>query len=650
MSLLQWLLLAVGAGAVLGYAVWWYRTREEPVAGRKWVAVLRAAALLFAWLILLNPSIPLDETPGGRETVAALDASFSMSRPAGLGAANAWSRGLDSLAHYPGVWLVGGSTPRQLSSDSLPAEPFYSTSRLTPAIRSIAASGARHVVVYSDGRLTDLAQAEEEARRRGVSLSLVDLETPAPDVAIAAVSSPRWAQSGDSVEIRVEIMADGVTADSVRVEVVDRDGRSLAAAWTSLPEGNRFSAGVLAFGLPGPAGFRRFVVRVTPPEGDLETRNDARAFYVRVTEQASGPVLISLRPDWEPSFLIDNLDRVTDAKTTAYAWLADSLVTLEGYREVSRSTVQRRAQLAPLLVVHGFGADSPEWVRELIRAAPRVLVFAAGRRGFDLPGWDVRVGPSAAGEWYLAPQIPGSPLALDLGGVSLEALPPLLAVRAVDAERSWSPLDLQRLRRGEPEPAVVLGAEAGRRFAVAAAEGYWRWAFRDAGGRQLYRALWTGVAGWLAERWATVGAGLEPQQRVAARGESLRWTVPEGSDSLNVQLMTAGADTVFQQTAVAGDSLAARLPPGRYRFRARAYLDTRVAAATEGPAEVEEFSEELLPRSRPSLEPAAEMMAVNAEARGPRGSRGLATLGWPYLVLIALFCAEWALRRWTGLR
>ena len=87
------------------------------------------------------------------------------------------------------------------------------------------------------------------------------------------------------------------------------------------------------------------------------------------------------------------------------------------------------------------------------------------------------------------------------------------------------------------------------------------------------------------------GAGLEPHERVVARSESLRWTVPEGSDSLNVQLLTQEGDTVFQQSAMAGDSVTARLTPGRYRFRARAYLETRLAGVTEGPVEVEEFSE-----------------------------------------------------------
>jgi hypothetical protein len=649
MSLLKWLLMLAGSGAIVAYATWWYATREEPVAGRKWAAVLRAAALATAWLILLNPSVPAGESGAESETAAVLDASLSMSRPSGVEAASIWSQAVDSVERYSDVWVFGGPTPRYLDGDSLPAEPQYATSLLVPAIRATAASGTRRVVVYSDGMVTDAREALDEARRRGLILSFVDLEPSVPDAAISTVGASGWVQSGDTVEVRAEIIASAVEADSLRVEVVDEDGRIRAAAWAPVPQEGRFSAAILAFGLSGPAGFRRFVVRLFPPEGDLEKRNDERVIYVRVTEQAIGPVLISLQPDWEPSFLVENLDRLTDAPTTVYVWLADSLLNLDGYGRVSRATVQRRALAAPLLIVHAFGADSPEWVSETVRHSTRLLVFPIGSRGFDLPGWGVRVGPPASGEWYAAADVPPSPLALDLGGVSLEALPPLLAVRLVETEGGWSPLDLRRLRRGEPRPAVVLGGDGARRFAVAAAEGFWRWAFRSGSGRQLYRALWTGVAGWLVSR-ESVGSGLEPRRRVVTRGESLRWIAPEGTDSLTIDLVAESGESAFSQTVAAGDSVSARLSPGRYRYRAQAYVDTRQASAAEGPVEVEAFSEELAPRPRVSLEPLAPETQEETRASGSGGSRGLATLGWPYLILIALFCAEWALRRWSGLR
>jgi hypothetical protein len=649
MSLLQWILLLVGGVVIVGYTAWWYRTREEHVSGWGWAAVLRAAALLTAWLILVNPSLPAGRRAAQRDEVALLDASYSMSRSLAAGRPNAWGLAADSVRRFAEVWLFGGSVPRHGRADSLPAEPIYAESRLAPALRAAAAAGARRVVVFTDGMITDPRESAQEAQRRGLTLSVNALGGTVPGLGISGVSGPFWIQNGDTAEVHAEIVGSGVDGDSVRVEVVDEQDRVRVGAWAPVPEGERFSTVRLQFPVTGRSGYRRFAVRLSTDSTDAEPRDDRRPFYVRVSDQPEGPVLVSLRPDWEPSFLVPNLDRLTDAPTTAYLWLADSLVNLDGYRRVPRSDVRRRALAAPLLVIHGFGADAPEWARDLVENASRVLVLAAGRRGFDLPGWEVRVGQPAAGEWYASPDIPSSPLALDLSGVAIDEMPPLLGVRTIQADRSWVPLALQRARRGEPRPAIAFGFQGRRRFAVAAAEGYWRWAFRPGPGRQLYRTMWTGVAGWLLARESRGHGGLEPRRRIVARGEELRWTVLEGLDSLTIVLQTEDGQEAFAGTAAAGDSLAVSLPPARYRYRARAYRDEGVVAAAEGPAEVEAFSDELLPRP---ISLSAEVMAatsVAAPSGGAGQSRGLATLGWPYLVLIALFCAEWAVRRVSGL-
>jgi hypothetical protein len=650
-SPLKWALLVAGAGAIIGYVVWWYRTHEDPVRGRSWAAALRAAALLLAWLILLNPSLPAEERRRGEAVIALLDASYSMSRPADAGGGTIWSAAVDSVGRFDRAWLFGGPVARYLSTDSLPGEPLYGQTLLAPAIRSAAAAGAWRVVVYTDGALADAVESFDVAQRHGVSLSLLKLGSAYPELGIAGVSASAWVQAGDTAEVRVEIVASGVELDSVRVEVVDEDDRVRAAGWAEIPAAGRYSPLSLRFPVGGRAGYRRFSVRLAAAAPDPERRDDRRAFYIRVSEQPLGPVLISLRPDWEPSFLVPNLDRLTDAPTAAYLWLADSLVTMtEGYRPVALSTVQRRAREAPLLVLHGYGAESPAWARALAQDASRLLLLPAGRRGFELPGWNIRVGVPATGEWYASAQLPQSPLALDLGGTPVDELPPLLNVRSIETERAWEPLVVQRLRRGEPLPAVVVGRVGSRRWAVAAAEGYWRWAFRQGPGRQLYRALWTGVTGWLMAGRARSDAGLQPRQRVVARGEPLRWLAPDDADSLSVELAEDGSDVTWQGVAAAGDSLTAPLPPGRYRYLARAFHDGRVAASAEGPVEVEEFSPELLPPSGVSL---GEMVTASPgePRRGGTGrSRPLAALGWPYLILIALFCAEWTVRRLGGLR
>ncbi len=436
------------------------------------------------------------------------------------------------------------------------------------------------------------------------------------------------------------------------MEVADEEGRVRAVASTRLPEAGRYAPLRLAFPAQGPPGYQRFVVRLAAPSPEPELRDNERAVYVQVVERPVGPVLISLRPDWEPSFLIPNLDRLADAPTTGYLRLGDRLVGLESYRPVAVESVRRRARAAPLLVLHGYGPDAPDWARALAREARRLLVLPAGAGRFEVPGPNVRVGAPAAGEWYADAALPATPLALDLGGGALEGLPPLLGVRTIEAESAWSPLHLRRGRGGEPQPAVVVGQRGARRWAVAAAEGYWRWAFRSAAGRGLYRSLWTGVAGWLLADGPWAVAGLEPERRVVSRGELLRWVTPGAGavDSLVVELSGEAAGEPVRLTAAAGDSLAVQLSPGRYRYVARAYRGGRLAAvAARGPVEVEAFTPELLPFAGALL---AELEADEALRTGSSAGRRrrLATLGWPYLLLIALFCAEWAVRRVIGLR
>ena len=77
---------------------------------------------------------------------------------------------------------------------------------------------------------------------------------------------------------------------------------------------------------------------------------------------------------------------------------------------------------------------------------------------------------------------------------------------------------------------------------------------------------------------------------------------------------------------------------------------------------MERFSPELLPSAPATLvgqggqagaagaAGAGGSEATASQADSPAGERRLATLGWPYLLLIMLFCAEWIIRRRIGLR
>ena len=116
---------------------------------------------------------------------------------------------------------------------------------------------------------------------------------------------------------------------------------------------------------------------------------------------------------------------------------------------------------------------------------------------------------------------------------------------------------------------------------------------------------------------------------------------------------------VRQEAIAPADSFEAFLPPGRYEYSVRAFRSGRAAAAATGTVEVERFSPELLPSAPATLvgqggqagaAGVGSSEATASPADSPAGERRLATLGWPYLLLIMLFCAEWIIRRRIGLR
>ena len=644
MTALQWILFALGVAGISAYAVWWYRTREDPVRGRGAAAALRALALSAAWLLLLNPRLPARWRSQDQVGAILLDGSLSMSRPGLAVASSPWERALDSLPRGGRLWVFGGDIPRYIPADSQLGLPTFMESRLAPALRAAALSGARRVSIVSDGEIGDSAVAAEELRRGGLDASFVRIDPTFPQIGIAVVRAPAWLEEGDTADVQVEIVASQGGDDKVGIEVLDEDERVLASATLARPAPGRFATGHLPLGLSGRPGWHRLVVRVSGDSLDLEKRDDRRPFYVQMTDRPVGPVVISLHPNWEPSFLLPNLDRLTDVPATAYMLMTDSLLALDGYGSVDAATVAAHAREAPLLVVQGYGASAPGWVRQLVRSAERLLVIPSGEQPFELPGWGIRVDAPPTGEWYLSPEVPASPLALSLEGEGLEDLPPLMRVRAVEASEVSAPLTVQRARRGAARAALVMGRSGARRWAVAAGEGYWRWGFRPGAGRSLYRALWTGLGGWLLEDRVQTETGMPPIERVVERGEALTWAAPTFADSISV-VISREDSVAWRAAAAGGDSLNAYLPPGRYEYSVTAYRSGRPAQSSHGPAEVEEFNAELLPRR------AVVVAGLFSGERGARleSGRGLAALGWPFLIVIALFCAEWAVRRMNGL-
>lgn len=694
MSLMAWIMFALAAAGAWAIVAYLYQRRETPGHGRTLLAGLRWAALCLLALLVLDPHLPVPGiAAGGPDEFVLVDASLSMSLPTGPDdSTSRWERAVAEarpLAEGAQVVLFGG-TPRVMAADSLAgSQPSATSSRLFPAIRTAAEAGAERVTVFTDGGIADAGRVERAQAEFDLVLDMRPLAGSggAANRSLIELEAPSWAETGDSIRVRAEIAAHGDADDSIAVRV-EHDGNLVARTRVAAPAPGRSSTAVLAFE-PGAAigeqadnAGERVRFDVTLEDSDAVPDDNQRTAYIHVSERPAGVTLVSFGAGWGPRFLAPALSRALGIPVHGFIRVDDGrYLEVASGRDagtvVDSDEVQRLAQSADMLVLHGLTGDAPDWAARLASEAPRVLIFpAAEASALDLP---VELADRRSGEWYVSNSVPASPVAALLAGLRLDGLPPLAGpLMIADETGVWSPLSLRLNRRGDGVPLLAAGGDDDRRWAVALARGYWRWAFRGGTSRQAYHRLWSAVAGWLMERQGGITvAAVRPETRVVRRGEPIRWmapglsadsvalriTRPDGAAAEGTPPETRGnepagsedgavvLDTVLPM--VRGDTAAlAALPPGHYRYSARAFANGEPVAAAEGPFTVASYSPEF---SRPRV--ALTGLGTERDASRDATNDAAKTAGvplhatpWPYILLLGLLCTEWALRRRWGLR
>lgn len=654
-----WILFAAASALAMAGAFWLYRRRETPGRGRTVLALLRWAALSVILLLLFDPVVRSSAAPAARRPQVLLDASISMTVPAEPGGETRWQRAAAEAARLAQgrPVILFGSGARAVSADSLSdLSPTETSSRLLPALQAAAEAGAGRVIVLTDGAVADAADVRRWLPGLGLEVDFrVVGDTSVANQALIEVEAPRWAQAGEPAEVRFGVASTGPGQDSVRVALF-RDGEVVGRAAAARASSGRVATGTLRFTPEaGPDDAVRYEIAI---EGDdAVAADDRRSVYIRVSDRPAGVTLISLRPDWEPRFLLPALSQALGMPVQGFLSTRDGFVraamgSAAGER-VNGEAVRAAARSADLLVLHGVDAATPQWALDEGRAARRLLVLPAGMiEGLGVP---VEVAGPMGGEWYPSGDVPASPVAGLLAGLSVADAPPLTALSRVEAPTSaWIPLLATRGRRGEPLPLMVAGETAGRRWAVATGDGYWRWAFRGGTSADLYRRLWSSVAGWLVrEQSAVAASAVWPSSSVLTAGEAAQWVAPGlEADSLRVRLIpldVADREPVETTRAIRRDT--ASLPPvtpGRYRYEAVALRADSIVAESTGEMTADSYSPDFsLPRIAAG-DLRTEAVALGGITRA--GGRPVHTMPWPYLVLIVLIAAEWVLRRRWGLR
>lgn len=662
--MIRLLLFLALAGAVTAYSFWVYLRAELPVRGRRLLATTRAAALLLVLGLLFDPRLPWSEAAGTTPRWVLLDASLSMSVPLEDGV-TAWERARSRAAALEEEgWTVvpfaragrvplttagmagpdGPATPVDDPLDAFRGAAGVDT-RLAPGLRRAVEAGVGEVRVLSDLRLHDPVEVGAVLARSAGTVAFEATGGEVVNAGLLGLRVPDALRREDARDAELELFGDG-SGDSVRVEIREED--RLAATWTGTlpPEGLVRSVTVE---LPPPAGEGRlrYTATVVRPR-DAFREDDEAVAYASTGFEEDGLVLVSLAPDWEPRYLLPVLEQVTGLPATGYLRAGpDRFLPMGRAAErgppMDSAAVARAVSEAAVLVVHGLRGSTDPWGRSLPSRAARVVAWPHDVAGAAAVGVDVA--PVQGGEWYASSDLPPSPVASELAGLDLSGFPPLSDLFLVsDPVGSRPPLQVQLGGTGPAEAAVILRREAGRRTVVPLTRGYWRWAARGGAPREAYRRFWAALSGWLLAPDETVGTPrVRPEAWVLPRGGVTRWLLPPGLDSVRLALTAPDSlarDTVLPAGAVRG---AWSLPPGSYRFEA---TDGEGNSLGGGRFDVARTTDELLPAPAQPDPPAAE--APREEATG--GGRPLRTASWPYLLVLALLCAEWVGRRRAGLR
>jgi hypothetical protein len=595
----------VAAVAALALALVMYGWREPGgLARRAPLIALRALALALVIALLL------DAPAGAARPVTAFVA---------LDVSASWRRGNDTAA-----WRAAVRQARAAPHDSLflfgdsarigdiPDRPADLASRARPAIERALAAG-RPLTIVTDGELDD--PAELPALPAGSRIDVIP-RAPSPDLAVIALDVPRAAVGGDTVEVRATVRAADAIPSDTRITFT-LNGRALATLPLDPlpPRGERTLSARVP--LASPDGAHVFAAALSG--GDAEPANDTLATVIDIA-RAARAVLVSTSPDLDARFMTTVLRGAISLPTRAYFRVTPSEWRLEGpLTPVAEQEVRRAVRDAPLLVLHGdtghFGAPRT--------AATGALALMPNVR-------------DTIGEWYPV-AAPASPISSSLSGIAWDSLPPLVAGSGTP-RGDWEGLVVARARQFDRRP-VIVGVERPRRIVTVAAAGFWRWRFRGGRSADAYDALWGSIFDWLAAHRADARAAV-PADAIVREGDEVRWMRGSGADStVTMQLRRRGApartDSVtlhFGATGTIAES--APVAAGVYD----------VAIAGGSAILVVNGSRELLPRAPTVQSGRVGEAAVTGER--PR----LRDQGWPFLLALAALCAEWLLRRRSGLR
>jgi hypothetical protein len=634
------LFLLVAAIAAVAFSAYVYRQTvpEVPTAVRRLLLALRALALLLIILLLSQPIVRLTFTRLQRPTVAILvDDSASMALTDGRGSRSQqvrqaltnpafellrkeydlryfrfsdhltpWDPGQDSLR------FDGDGTDLQKAlaqaRETLHDSSFAAAVLLTDGADNLGQNPARYVATY------------------GVPVYVVGIGDPseAKDVLISSYSTNDIVYAGNRVPVDVTVKSYGYDGRRVTV-VLKQAGRTLDQTNLTLA-GGMLEQVVRLYFTPKKEGFQKFELSLPALEGELTSRNNRMAFYVKVLKGKMKVLLVAGGPSPDFAFLRRALEsdanielrtfverqrgafyegsfprRVADLKAF------DLVAFLDYPRPTSNPAVVKAvadlvvAESKPLLLLFGPATS-------LARLAP--LKNALPIVGAPTPIPEQQVFAQLTPEGFHHPLMRIAEEQTE-NTARWEALPPVFSIwaniRTAPGSQVLATAVRQkgsRSRSARPQPMIVARRAAGTKSVVVMAYGLWRWKFLMVGAGKpadLYQKFFSNAVRWLSTREDTKLVRVRPNKEIYHSGEQVRFSaqvyyedyVPVDGAELKI---TVRADTTVEEFTLLGmgegryEGKIQVLSGGDYRYEAVATKDGRVLGRDQGQFSVEPFT------------------------------------------------------------
>jgi len=705
-------IVLVCISAATAIAFLYYRTTLPPLprSRKTLLPVLRSLTLCTLALLIFQPLLHIFLYSHDAPVLAILvDNSRSMRLVDAQGSRAQTLRSLVTQLRFPKSkaatrFYTFGVRPHPatgLPSDTLPLDE--DATDIAAAIQEIGtakqAQNIQAVLLMTDGVYTLGQNPLYDGERLGIPCYTVGIGDSAEpkDVSIAHIAANEIAFRGVRTPVDATIRSSGFGGEHLQVTLAG-EGKELDRAPLTLHEGTREYIVRLSY-LPETEGEKRLTVAVPVLHQEVTEKNNRRTFTIRVLKSALHVLLLAGSPGPDVSVIRQTVVEEPNLTVQSFTQKPGG-----GFYEGDLSEGIADSADCLLLIdmpTAGTPPSTLEQIRRLIIDRTVPLLYVSGHNvdpsGLSRIAGELPFGftPAGAGEEGISvtPDLSqkGNALLEPGGGVSFESwsrLPPIYRMTGTyQAKPEATVLTTSTTQQGTAGGPLMLTRSAANHKSLAiAGYGVWRWrlmAQGDPATEQLLPAFLRAAVLWLTTPADLRRFSVSPVQETYPVGEPVEFTgrlssaTAQPIDDANVRIvLRAGSQVAECDLRPLGDGRYAGtvegLAEGMYSYRGTAEWRGGTVGVDTGSVAVGGLDLEFRdPRmnigllrqlayrtggisfSPPDLSRLDSALSAQKSFAGVEKSRTIDVELWNWrsilALLIALFAAEWLLRKWYGM-